>query len=66
MRNKKEFYEHAKEKEQELDRALESSEKLGWKDGFAMLLSAFLVFVPITAGILLALSFFMLWLFGAL
>ena len=66
MRDKKMFFKRAKEKEENLKRELENSEKLSGKDVFAMLLSAFLVFVPISIALLAALSFFVLWLFKAI
>ena len=66
MRDKKLFFKRAKEKEENLKRELENSEKLSGKDVFAMLLSAFLVFVPISIALLAALSFFVLWLFKAI
>ena len=66
MRDKKAFFKRAKEKEEELKREIENSEKIGGKDFFAMFLSAFLMFVPICIAILAALSLFVLWLFRAI
>ena len=66
VRGKKEFYEHADEKRLQLSEELESSEKLGCKDCFAMWFSAFMVIVPVCVGILIALALLVMWLFGAL
>lgn len=66
MRDKKAFFKRAKEKEEDLKREIENSEKIGGKDFFAMFLSAFLMFVPICIAILAALSLFVLWLFRAI
>ncbi|MBE6609062.1 MAG: hypothetical protein E7634_00125 [Ruminococcaceae bacterium] len=66
MRDKNGFFKRAKKKEEDLKREIENSEKLGGKDFFAMMLSAFLVFVPISVAILAALSLFVLWLFRAI
>lgn len=66
MRDKKAFFKRAKEKEEDLKREIENSEKIGGKDFFAMFLSAFLVFVPISIAILAALSLLVLWLFRAI
>ena len=66
MRDKKAFFKRAKEKEEDLKRENENSEKIGGKDFFAMFLSAFLMFVPICIAILAALSLFVLWLFRAI
>ena len=66
MRDKKAFFKRAKEKEEDLKREIENSEKIGGKDFFAMFLSAFLVFVPISLALLAALSLFVLWLFRAI
>ena len=63
---KKAFFKRAKEKEEDLKREIENSEKIGGKDFFAMFLSAFLMFVPICIAILAALSLFVLWLFRAI
>ncbi len=65
-KGKKEFYEHAKEKEKELKEGLEKEEKLGAKDIFAMLFSAFAVFLPICLGVLILLGLLVLLLFGVL
>lgn len=66
MRDKKAFFKRAKEKEEDLKKEIENSEKIGGKDFFAMFLSAFLVFVPISIAILAALSLLVLWLFRAI
>ena len=66
MRDKKAFFKRAKEKEEDLKRENENSEKIGGKDFFAMFLSAFLMFVHICIAILAALSLFVLWLFRAI
>lgn len=66
MRGKKEFFAHAKKKEKDLEREFETSEKLSGKDVFAMMLSAFFVFIPICVGILVAISLLVLWMFRAI
>ena len=65
MRDRKEWYKRAKEKEDQLNQEFQNSAKPSAKDVFAMLVSAFLVFVPITLAILVAISLFVLWLFRA-
>ena len=65
MRAKK-FKERTKGKEESLKREIEKDGGVGGKDMFAMLLSAFLVIFPICVLLILALSFFMLWIFGAI
>lgn len=62
----KEFKKRADEKKKQLDREMQNEGGVGGKDMFAMLLSAFLVIFPIAVAVILALSFFMLWLFGAI
>ena len=66
MSNKQQFYERAKEKENELRQEIERTEKIGGNDVFAMIISAFLVIFPITIIIIGLFSLFMLWLFGAI
>ena len=41
-------------------------EKVGWKDRFAMMLSAYVVIVIPCLLVLIGISLFMLWLFGLL
>ena len=66
MREKKEFFRRAEKKEKQLKEEIENSEKLGGKDVFAMLLSAFLVFWPVSVVVITVLSLLVLWLFRAL
>ena len=66
MRNKDNFFKRAKEKENELNEQLRNTEKVGGKDVFAMILSAFLVIFPVAIIIIAVLSFLVLWLFGAI
>ena len=61
-----EFKKRADEKKKQLDQQMQNEGGVGGKDMFAMLLSAFLVIFPITVLVILALSFFVLWLFGAI
>ncbi len=66
MKGKKEFYEHAKKKEKELNAQLSNEEKLSGKDYFAMISSAFIVIFPVCLGLLIGLGLLVLWLFGAI
>lgn len=53
-----------KEQEEQFGKMLEE-ENVGWKDKFAMLISAFLVIMLPCIVILLAFAAFMLWIIGA-
>ncbi len=66
MSSKKEFYKHAKKKEDELNAELQKGEKISAKEYFAMISSAFIVIFPICAALLIALGALVLWIFGAI
>lgn len=53
------------EEEEQFGRMLEE-EKVGWKDKFAMLVSAFFVIIIPCLLVLIGMSVFMLWIFGLL
>ena len=64
--NKKQFYEQSDKKEKTLKDEIEKAGGVKGKDTFAMIISAFLVIFPITIAILVGISLFVLWLFGAI
>lgn len=53
------------EEEEQFGKMLEE-EKVGWKDKFAMMLSAYVVIVIPCLLVLIGMSVFMLWVFGLL
>lgn len=64
--NKHDFFNRSKKKQDELNRNINDEGGVGGRDIFAMISSAFLVFMPICLIIILALSFLVLWLFKAI
>lgn len=66
MNKKRSFFERAEKKEKQLKKELKETDDLSAKDIFAMLISAFIVFLPICIVILAALSALVLWLFKAI
>lgn len=64
--NKHDFFKKSKKKQDELNRNINDEGGVGGRDIFAMISSAFLVFMPICLLIILALSFLVLWLFKAI
>lgn len=65
-REKREFHERSEEKRKELNREINEAGGASRKDIFAMISSAFLVFMPICIGVLVLLSLLVLWIFRAL
>ena len=61
----KRLRESTPEEEEQFGKMLEE-EKVGWKDKFAMMLSAYVVIVIPCLLVLIGMSVFMLWVFGLL
>lgn len=65
-KNRHELFKRSKKKQDELNRDINDEGGVGGRDLFAMIFSAFLVFMPICLIVILALSLLVLWLFGAI
>lgn len=65
-KNRHELFKRSKKKQDELNRDINEEGGVGGRDLFAMIFSAFLVFMPICLIVILALSLLVLWLFGAI
>lgn len=64
--SKQGFLKRSKKKQEELNREINEEGGVGGKDLFAMIFSAFIVFVPVCLIVILALSLLVMWLFGAI
>lgn len=65
-RGKREFLDGSEKKQKELNQEINKEGGVGKKDIFAMITSAYLVFMPICIGVLVLLSLLVLWIFRAL
>lgn len=65
-KNRHELFKRSKKKQDELNRDINDEGGVGGRDLFAMIFSAFLIFMPICLIVILALSLLVLWLFGAI